>query len=62
VPSVKNDEFYTQYHDIEKEIMAYLEYDPNTFFWTKLFYYLVMTQNGATFTKFFAQNFERLWT
>ena len=24
----KNDEFYTQYHDIEKEISAYLEYDP----------------------------------
>ena len=28
---VKNDEFYTQYPDIEKEIEAYLEYDPNTF-------------------------------
>ena len=27
----KNDEFYTQYHDIEKEINAYLEYDANTF-------------------------------
>ena len=23
----KNDEFYTQYHDIEKEMNAYLEYD-----------------------------------
>jgi hypothetical protein len=27
----KNDEFYTQYHDIETEINAYLEYDPNVF-------------------------------
>ena len=27
----KNDEFYTQYVDIQKEIEAYLEYDPNTF-------------------------------
>jgi len=25
----KNDEFYTQYADIEKEIFAYLDYDPN---------------------------------
>jgi hypothetical protein len=29
--NAKNDEFYTQYHDIEKEIEAYLEYDPNVF-------------------------------
>lgn len=27
----KNDEFYTQYHDIEKEINAYLEYNPDVF-------------------------------
>lgn len=27
----KNDEFYTQYADIEKEINAYLEFDLNTF-------------------------------
>ena len=25
--NAKNDEFYTQYHDIEKEMNAYLEYD-----------------------------------
>ena len=25
---VKNDEFYTQYSDIQKEIEAYLEYSP----------------------------------
>jgi hypothetical protein len=27
----KNDEFYTQYADIQKEIEAYLEYNPNVF-------------------------------
>lgn len=27
----KNDEFYTQYPDIQREIEAYLEYDPDTF-------------------------------
>ena len=27
----KNDEFYTQFHDIEKEINAYLEYDSDVF-------------------------------
>ena len=29
--TAKNDEFYTQYSDIQKEINAYLEYDPNVF-------------------------------
>jgi hypothetical protein len=28
---VKNDEFYTQHEDIEKEIGVYLENDPNLF-------------------------------
>ncbi len=28
---LKNDEFYTQYGDIQKEIEAYLEYDPDVF-------------------------------
>lgn len=27
----KNDEFYTQYHDIEREMNAYLEFNPNAF-------------------------------
>ncbi|SMN10980.1 hypothetical protein SPBRAN_1195 [uncultured Candidatus Thioglobus sp.] len=27
----KNDEFYTQFSDIQKEINAYTEYDKNTF-------------------------------
>ena len=29
--TAKNDEFYTQYHDIEAEMNAYLDYDPDTF-------------------------------
>ena len=29
--AAKNDEFYTQYYDIEREISAYLEYDPDVF-------------------------------
>ena len=29
--SAKNDEFYTQYHDIEKEMNAYLEYNEDVF-------------------------------
>ena len=29
--NAKNDEFYTQYHDIEKEVNAYIEYNPNVF-------------------------------
>jgi len=27
----KNDEFYTQYAEIEKEILAYLEFNPDVF-------------------------------
>jgi len=27
----KNDEFYTQYGDIQKEIEKYLDYNPDTF-------------------------------
>ena len=29
--AAKNDEFYTQWADIEREINAYLEYDPDVF-------------------------------
>ena len=27
----KNDEFYTQYHDIAQEIQAYLDFNPDVF-------------------------------
>ena len=29
--AAKNDEFYTQWSDIENEMQAYLEYNPNVF-------------------------------
>jgi hypothetical protein len=29
--NAKNDEFYTQWTDIEREVQAYLEYDPDVF-------------------------------
>ena len=55
----KNDEFYTQYHDIENEIDAYLEYDPNVFE-NKTILLPCDDPEWSNFTKFFAQNFERL--
>mgnify|MGYP002237458641 CR=1 FL=1 len=45
--AAKNDEFYTQFHDIEIEMNAYLEYDPMCFE-ERLCFFLVMIQNGAT--------------
>lgn len=55
----KNDEFYTQYHDIEKEINAYLDFDPNVFR-GKTLLLPCDDPEWSNFTKFFAQNFERL--
>ena len=55
----KNDEFYTQYHDIETEMNAYLEYDPNVFA-NKIILLPCDDPEWSNFTKFFAQNFERL--
>lgn len=56
--NAKNDEFYTQYHDIEKEITAYLEYSPD-FFRGKTILLPCDDPEWSNFTKFFAQNFER---
>lgn len=55
----KNDEFYTQYHDIENEINTYLEYDQNVFE-NKTVLLPCDDPEWSNFTKFFAQNFERL--
>ena len=55
----KNDEFYTQYHDIEKEINAYLDFDPDVFR-GKTLLLPCDDPEWSNFTKFFAQNFERL--
>lgn len=54
----KNDEFYTQYHDIEKEISAYIDYDPDVF-QGKTLLLPCDDPEWSNFTKFFAQNFER---
>ncbi len=56
--NAKNDEFYTQYHDIEKEVEAYLEYDPRVFR-GKTVLLPCDDPEWSNFTKFFAQNFER---
>ncbi|WP_396150638.1 adenine-specific methyltransferase EcoRI family protein [Flavobacterium sp.] len=56
--NAKNDEFYTQYHDIEKEIMAYLDFNPNTFR-GKTILLPCDDPEWSNFTKFFAQNFKR---
>lgn len=54
----KNDEFYTQYEDIEKEIMAYLDFDAKLFE-GKTVLLPCDDPEWSNFTKFFAQNFER---
>ena len=56
--NAKNDEFYTQYQDIEKEINAYLDFDPNVFR-GKTILLPCDDPEWSNFTKFFAQNFER---
>ena len=55
----KNDEFYTQYHDIEKEIQAYLDYNPNMFR-DKVVLLPCDDPEWSNFTKYFAQRFSDL--
>ena len=54
----KNDEFYTQYLDIEKEMSSYLDYDKDVFY-GKTVLLPCDDPEWSNFTKFFAQNFER---
>lgn len=54
----KNDEFYTQYIDIEKEINSYLDYNPDVFK-GKTILLPCDDPEWSNFTKYFAQNFER---
>ena len=56
--NAKNDEFYTQYHDIEKEVAAYLEYNPDVFK-NKTILLPCDDPEWSNFTKYFAQNFVR---
>lgn len=55
----KNDEFYTQYHDIEKEMNAYLDFDNNVFR-GKTILLPCDDPEWSNFTLYFAQNFSRL--
>lgn len=55
----KNDEFYTLYQDIEKEINAYLDFNSNAFR-GKTILMPCDDPEWSNFTKYFAQNFERL--
>jgi hypothetical protein len=55
----KSDEFYTQYVDIEKEMNAYLDFNPRVFE-NKTVLLPCDDPEWSNFTKYFAQNFERL--
>lgn len=55
----KNDEFYTQYYDIEREISSYLEFDSDVFR-DKTVLLPCDDPEWSNFTKYFAQNFQRL--
>lgn len=55
----KQDEFYTQYSDIQKEIEAYLEFDPNTFR-GKVVYCNCDDPFESNFFRYFTLNFKRL--
>jgi hypothetical protein len=55
----KNDEFYTQYPDIQKEIEAYLEYNSNVFR-GKVVYCNCDDPFESNFFRYFVLNFSRL--
>jgi hypothetical protein len=57
--AAKQDEFYTQYVDIQKEVEAYLEFDPDTFR-NKVVYCNCDDPFESNFFKYFAANFNRL--
>ncbi len=55
----KNDEFYTQFSDIQKEVESYLEYNPNTFR-NKTIYCNCDDPFESNFFRYFVLNFNRL--
>lgn len=57
--NAKQDEFYTQYADIEKEVNAYLEYNPDTFR-DKVVLLPCDDPEWSNFTRYFALHFEDL--
>ena len=56
--SAKNDEFYTQYSDIEAEMNAYVEYNKDVFR-DKTILLPCDDPEWSEFTRYFASNFER---
>ena len=57
--AAKQDEFYTQYVDIQKEVEAYLEFDTDTFR-NKIVYCNCDDPFESNFFKYFAANFNKL--
>jgi hypothetical protein len=57
--AAKQDEFYTQYVDIQKEVEAYLEFDPDAFR-DKVVYCNCDDPFESNFFKYFAANFNKL--
>ena len=57
--TAKQDEFYTQYVDIQKEVEAYLEFGPDTFR-GKVVYCNCDDPFESNFFKYFAANFNKL--
>ena len=57
--TAKQDEFYTQYVDIQKEVEAYLEFDSDTFR-GKVVYCNCDDPFESNFFKYFAANFNKL--
>src|SRR4051812_31300175 len=57
--AAKQDEFYTQYVDIEREVEAYLDYDARTFR-DKVVYCNCDDPYESNFFKYFAASFNRL--
>ena len=57
--AAKNDEFYTQYHDIESEMNAYIEYNPNVFR-GKTILLPCDDPEWSNFTRYFVAKFEEL--
>ena len=56
--NAKNDEFFTQYADIQTEVNAYLDYNPDVFR-GKTILLPCDDPEWSNFTLFFAQNFSR---
>ena len=57
--AAKNDEFYTQFRDIEAEMFAYLDYDPDVFR-GKTVLLPCDDPEWSNFTRFFVAKFEEL--